>query len=81
MKTSSLSVSFDYTLRCPRDGNEQTVRFEANPQNRGHFLDVVSCTALTDADERKCAQSCRLAFAAHEYWLRPCLNAIIYSDQ
>ena len=81
MKSRLLTVSFDYTLRCPRDGYEQTVRFEANAQNRGHFLDVVSCAALTDADERKCAQSCRLAFAAHEYWLRPCLNAIIYSDQ
>ena len=81
MKTSLLTVSFDYTLRCPRDGNEQTVRFEANAQNRGHFLKVVSCTALLDAGERKCAQSCRLVLAAHEYWLRPSLNAIIYSQQ
>ena len=81
MKGRFFTVSFDYTLCCPRDGSKQTVRFEANPQDRGHFLDVVSCTAFLDAGERTCAQSCRLALAAHEYWLRPCLNTIIYSDQ
>ena len=80
MKGRFFTVSFDYTLYCPRDSSEQTVRFEANRRNRGHFLDVVSCTAFLDAGERKCAQSCRLALGTDEYWLRPCLNAIIYSD-
>jgi len=81
MNTGALTVSFDYTLRCPRDGNEQTVRFEANPQKTGLFLVVVSCTAFPKAAERKCAESCRLAPAARECWLRSCLKAIIHSDQ
>lgn len=80
MKGRFFTVSFDYTLCCPRDNSEQTVRFEANPQNRGHFLDVVSCTAHLNDGEFKCGRSCRLALGTDEYWLRPCLNAIIYSD-
>jgi len=80
MKERFFTVNFDYTLCCPRDNSEQTVRFEANRRNRGHFLDVVSCTAFLDAGKRNCAQSCRLALGTDEYWLRPCLNAIIYSD-
>jgi len=79
MKGRFFTVCFDYTLQCPRDGSEQTVRFEVNLRNRGLFLDVVSCTAFHNA-ERKCAQSCRMALVQDEYWLRPCLNAIIYSD-
>jgi len=81
MKTGSFTVCFDYALGCPRDGSNQTVRFEANPQKRGLFLDVVSCSAFLDTGERNCGESCRLVLAAHEYWLRPCLRAIIYSDQ
>lgn len=80
MKDIPFTVCFDYPLRCPRDGSERTVRFKLNPLHGEIFLDVVSCTAFLGPGERKCCQSCRLALAAHEYWLRPCLNAIIHSD-
>ena len=40
-----LSLDFEYTLKCPVDRANHTVRFQAFPQLRGHALDVVECDA------------------------------------
>ncbi len=76
-----LSVRFNYRLRCPvdKDKTEQTVKLQASPQIKGHYLDVVSCTAVPDIAKLKCGKLCRRALETQEYWRGPDLNSIIYS--
>ena len=74
-----LSVRFDYRLKCPVHQAEQTVKLQAGPQIKGHYLDVVSCTAVSDFTKLKCGKFCRRALETQEYWRGPYLNSIIYS--
>ena len=40
-----LSLDFEFTLKCPIDKHNHTVRFQAYPELRRHLLDVVECDA------------------------------------
>jgi len=60
----SVSVRFDYQLKCPVDRVEQTVRFQAGPQ----ALDVISCTGVSEIVQSRCAKLCPRAAEIQEFW-------------
>ena len=62
-----LSLDFEYTLKCPVDKENHTVRF---PQLRGHSLDVVECNAKPQVDQLTCGKACRGLLESGEYWQR-----------
>jgi Fe-S cluster biogenesis protein NfuA len=53
-----LSLDFEYTLKCPVDKQNHSVRFQAFPQLRGHALDVVECDAKPTVDQLTCSKAC-----------------------
>lgn len=63
-----LSWDFEYRLKCPVDESMQDVRIQAYPQLRGHFLDVVSCTAVSNVDKLTCGKACRNLLESGEFW-------------
>jgi hypothetical protein len=63
-----LSLDFEYTLKCPVDRKNHTVRFQAYPQLRSHALDVVDCDAKPLAAELRCGKACLGLVESGEYW-------------
>ena len=61
---------FEYSLKCPVDKQNHTVRFQAFPQLRGHKLDVVECDAQPYVDQLTCGKECRGLLESGEYWQR-----------
>ena len=74
-----LSLDFNYTLKCPADKQNHTVRFQAYPQLRGHALDVVECDAKPQIDQLTCGKACRELLESGEYWQRTYPAAAIYT--
>ena len=74
-----LSLDFNYTLKCPVDKQNHTVRFQAYPQMRGHALDVVECDAKPQIDQLTCDKACRELLESGEYWQRTYPAAAIYT--
>ena len=64
-----LSLDFEYTLKCPVDKENHTVRFQAYPQLRQHPLDVVECDAKPQVDQLTCGA----------YWQRTYPESAVYS--
>jgi len=63
-----LCWDFEYRLRCPVDKTTRTVRIQTSPRLRGHFLDVVACSAVPSIDKLVCGKACRDALESGEYW-------------
>ena len=74
-----LSLDFNYTLKCPVDKQNHTVRFQTYPQLRGHALDVVECDAKPQIDQLTCGKACRELLESGEYWQRTYPATAIYS--
>jgi hypothetical protein len=62
-----LFLDFEYSLKCPVDRANHTVRFQAFPQLRGHALDVVECDAKPQIDQLACGKACRGLLDYGEY--------------
>ena len=65
-----LSLDFEYTLKCPVDKENHTVRLQAYPQLRRHPLDVVECDAKALVDQPTCGKACRGLLESGEFWQR-----------
>jgi len=65
-----LSLDFEYTLKCPVDKENHTVRLQAYPQLRRHPLDVVEYDAKPLVDQLTCGKACRGLLESGEYWHR-----------
>ena len=65
-----LSLDFEYTLKCPIDKENHTVRLQAYPQLRRHPLDVVECDGTSRAEQFTCGKACRGLLESGEYWQR-----------
>jgi hypothetical protein len=65
-----LSLDFEYTLKCPVDKENHTVRLQAYPELRRHPLDVVECDAKPLVDQLTCGKACRGLLESGEYWQR-----------
>lgn len=65
-----LSLDFEYSLKCPVDKQNHTVRFQAFPQLGGHAMDVVKCDAQPQVDQLTCGKLCRGLLESAEYWQR-----------
>jgi hypothetical protein len=63
-----LSWDFEYRLRCPVDRETRTVKLQSRPDVQGHFLDVVSCSAVPEVKQLGCEKQCRDAIENGEYW-------------
>jgi hypothetical protein len=54
-----LSLDFEYSLKCPVDKQQHTVRFQTYPQLRDRPLDVAECDAKPPVDQLTCGKACR----------------------
>ena len=59
---------FEYRLHCPVDKKPCTVRFRCSARLRGHFLDVVGCDAVSEAEKLTCRKACRDALENGDLW-------------
>jgi len=75
-----LSLDFEYTLKCPIDQENHTVRFQAYPQLRGHLLDVVQCDATTKVERLTCGKACRGLVESGEYWQKIYPESATFTD-
>jgi hypothetical protein len=75
-----MSLDLEYSLKCPFDQKTHTVRFQAYPQLRGHTLDVVACSAVSQIDEPTCGKTCRGLLESGGYWQRVYADSAVYSQ-
>jgi hypothetical protein len=74
-----LFLDFEFTLKCPIDKHNHTVRFQAYPELRRHPLDVVECDATPQVDQLTCGKACRLLLETGAYWQRTYPDSAVYS--
>jgi hypothetical protein len=63
-----LFLDFEYSLKCPVDEQNHTVRFQAFPQLRGRVLDVAECDTKPQVDQLTCGKACRGLLESGDYW-------------
>jgi hypothetical protein len=74
-----LSADFEFSLKCPIDKTQRTVRFQAYPQLRGHCLDVVECNGKAELNQLTCGKVCRLLLETGEYWDKTYPESALYT--
>ena len=74
-----LSADFEFSLKCPIDKTQRTVRFQAYPQLRGHCLDVVECNGNVELNQLTCGKVCRLLLETKEYWDKTYPESALYT--
>jgi hypothetical protein len=75
-----LSLDFEYSIKCPVDKTNHSVRFQAFPQLRGHALDAVACDGAPLVERPSCNKACRSLLESSHYWQRMYPESVGYTQ-